>query len=98
METKICVFNENPITFALDKDNGMMVNATEMAKPFGKKVSEFMSNESTKAFVNETFKKRGFPLFKGFFTIGSLLLYAQNRYMDASRSRYQICCMVEPRS
>lgn len=56
METKICVFNENPITFALDKDNGMMVNATEMAKPFGKKVSEFMSNESTKAFVNEALK------------------------------------------
>nr|WP_321028751.1 KilA-N domain-containing protein [Bacteroides nordii] len=53
METKICIFKENPITFVLDKNNGMMVNATEMAKPFGKKVNEFMSNEGTKAFVNE---------------------------------------------
>ncbi len=32
METKICIFKENPITFVLDKNNGMMVNATEMAK------------------------------------------------------------------
>lgn len=53
METKICIFKENPITFALDKNNGMMVNATEMAKAFGKKVNEFMSNDGTKEFVKE---------------------------------------------
>lgn len=56
METKICVFNENPITFGLEKNNGMMVNATEMAKAFGKRVNDFMSNESTIAFVNEALK------------------------------------------
>ena len=56
METKICVFDENPITFALEKNNGMMINATEMAKPFGKQVNEFMSNASTRAFVNEALK------------------------------------------
>ena len=56
METKICVFEENPITFALEKNNGMMINATEMAKPFGKKVEAFMRNESTIEFVNECLK------------------------------------------
>lgn len=56
METKICVFEENPITFALEKNNGMMINATEMAKPFGKKVEAFMRNESTIEFVNEALK------------------------------------------
>lgn len=56
METKIIAYNESPITFALEKNNGMMVNATEMARPFGKKVNEFMSNEGTKEFVNEALK------------------------------------------
>lgn len=56
METKICVFEENNISFLMDKNNKMMVNATEMAKVFGKQVSEFMSNDSTKAFVKEALK------------------------------------------
>lgn len=56
METKICVFEENPVTFALEKNNGMMINATEMAKPFGKKVEAFMRNEDTIQFVNEALK------------------------------------------
>lgn len=56
METKICIFKENPITFVLDKNNGMMINATEMAKPFGRKVEAFMRNEGTIAFVNESLK------------------------------------------
>ena len=38
METKICSFEQNNITFLLSKDNGMMINATEMAKPFNKQV------------------------------------------------------------
>lgn len=56
METKICIFKENPITFALDKNNGMMVNATEMAKPFGRKVEAFMRNEGTISFIREALK------------------------------------------
>ena len=51
METRICIFEENDITFLLGKDNNMMVNATEMAKVFGKQVNEFMSNDSTKKFI-----------------------------------------------
>lgn len=61
METKICVFEENPITFALEKNNGMMINATEMAKPFGKYPKDFLILESTKSFVNEALKKENSP-------------------------------------
>jgi hypothetical protein len=34
MKTRIYVFEENNITFTLDKDSKVMVNATEMAKGF----------------------------------------------------------------
>jgi hypothetical protein len=51
METKICVFEENNITFLLSKDNGMMINATEMAKIFGKDVADFMANDGVKKFI-----------------------------------------------
>lgn len=53
METKICIFDNNAITFNLSKDNGMMINATEMAKVFGKQVNEFMSNTNTIEFVKK---------------------------------------------
>lgn len=53
METKICIFEENEITFNLSKDNGMMINATEMAKIYGKQVNEFMTNERTVLFIKE---------------------------------------------
>ena len=58
METKICIFNETPITFALSKDNSMMVNATEMAKAYGKEVSHFMENDRTKEFVKKALNTR----------------------------------------
>lgn len=58
METKICVFEENDITFLLSKDNGMMINATEMAKVFGKEVARFMENDSTKNFITACLKTR----------------------------------------
>lgn len=58
METKICVFNENSIAFVLDKNNGMMVNATDMAKVFGKKVNHFLENDSTKNFITACLNNR----------------------------------------
>lgn len=58
METKICTFEENPITFALEKNNGMMINATEMAKAFGKNVGHFMENDSTKKFIEACLNNR----------------------------------------
>jgi len=44
-------FNETLITFTLDKENTLMVNATEMAKIFDKQVVAFMRNEETKNFI-----------------------------------------------
>ena len=56
METKICVFEENKITFELSKDNNMMINATEMAKVFDKKVENFTRIESTQDFIKSCLK------------------------------------------
>ncbi len=58
METKICIFEENAISFALDKDNGMMVNATEMAKAFGANVGHFLANDGTKKFISACLNNR----------------------------------------
>ncbi|UAK40950.1 KilA-N domain-containing protein [Bacteroides nordii] len=77
METKICIFKENPITFVLDKNNGMMVNATEMAKPFGRKVEAFMRNEGTISFVNEALKSENSRFLK-LFSQSDLYYSSQN--------------------
>lgn len=52
MENRIFNYENNNITFSLEKNNGVMVNATEMAKCFGKLVKDFMGNDSTKAFIS----------------------------------------------
>ena len=56
METRIFNFEENDVTFVLSKDNNVMVNATEMAKVYDKKVEAFMRNEDTQNFVKECLK------------------------------------------
>lgn len=61
METKICVFDENAISFAFDKDNSMLINATEMAKAYGKYPKDFLILDSTKSFINECLKKENSP-------------------------------------
>lgn len=58
METRIHNYGNNPITFALEKNNGMMVNATEMAKAFDKNVGHFMENESTRRFLDACLNNR----------------------------------------
>ena len=62
MKTEIRLFNGNSVTFIMGKEN-MMVNATEMAKIFGKQVNEFLSNERTKVFIETCLKKRDFPFY-----------------------------------
>lgn len=64
MEAKICVFEENEITFLLSKDNSMMVNATEMAKAFDAEVAHFMANDSTKKNYSILFKNSEFRVFR----------------------------------
>jgi hypothetical protein len=58
MKTRIYVFEENSITFTLDRDNKVMVNATEMAKVFNAEVARFMENKGTKEFMESCLKTR----------------------------------------
>lgn len=58
METKICVFEENAISFAFDKENSMMINATEMAKAFNANVGHFLANDGTKKFISACLNNR----------------------------------------
>lgn len=44
-------FNDDEIEFDLRQGKNMMVNATEMANAFGKKVTHFLENESTENFI-----------------------------------------------
>ena len=56
MEVKIMTFDGHPVTFQIERNEKMMVNATEMAKVFGKRVNDFMSMETTLEFVKEALK------------------------------------------
>lgn len=47
---EVFVYNDTPITFELDNGD-VMINATQMAKPFGKLVSNFTKTEQTQAFI-----------------------------------------------
>lgn len=46
---------------SFSKGNGVMVNATEMAKPFGKTTKDWLVNKSTTEFLNELSSVRGIP-------------------------------------
>ena len=64
MENKVCLFNENEITFIFNDKNQMMINATEMARPFGKRIENFMRNEDTQNFISECLKKENYYLLR----------------------------------
>lgn len=49
---KIKVFNYNGSDITFSSGNGVMVNATEMAKPFGKRAVDWLQNQSTVEFIN----------------------------------------------
>lgn len=53
---KIFTYNNNAITFK--KGDNVMVNATEMAKPFGKSANHWLRNQSTQEFVKELSRLR----------------------------------------
>ena len=55
MKTEVCIFDGKEVSFFFEKSN-VMVNATEMAKIFGKEPEPFMRNESTKNFINSCLK------------------------------------------
>jgi len=58
MKNEVCLFNGNQVSFILEKEHEMMVNATEMAKIFGKKINHFMENESTQKFIEACLNNR----------------------------------------
>lgn len=47
------IFQDTEIHFLLGNEKDVMVNATEMAKAFGKRTSDFLQNQSTKDFISE---------------------------------------------
>lgn len=55
-KAQVYIFKNSPISFVVEGSCNVMINATEMAKPFGKKVEAFMRNEGTLWFVNEALK------------------------------------------
>lgn len=59
-QNQIFQYNGSPITF--QKGNSVMVNATEMAKPFGKLAKDWLSNKSTKEFLSTLSSVRTIPL------------------------------------
>ena len=58
MKNEICLFNGNQVSFFLGKEHDMMINATEMAKIFSKKINHFMENESTQKFIEACLNNR----------------------------------------
>lgn len=59
-ENQTFQYNGSPITF--QKGDSVMVNATEMAKPFGKLAKDWLSNKSTKEFLSTLSSVRTIPL------------------------------------
>lgn len=52
------IYDESEIEFDLRQGKNMLVNATEMAKVFGKEVARFMENDSTQKFIDACLKTR----------------------------------------
>lgn len=62
METLSKVFNYNGSKITFNKNGVVMINATEMAKPFGKLAKDWLSNKSTKEFLASLSAVRRIPL------------------------------------
>jgi hypothetical protein len=45
------IYQEREIHFSLGNDGDVMINATEMAKAFGKRTDHYLQNEATKKFI-----------------------------------------------
>lgn len=58
MEILNFVYNDQPIEFKPNGDDNIMVNATQMAKVFGKEVTHFLENASTKNFIDACLNTR----------------------------------------
>ena len=59
MEIVHFIYNEKEVDFLPSGNDNVMVNATQMAKIFGKEVARFMENDSTKNFISACLKRAG---------------------------------------
>ena len=59
MNNQVFKYKGSEITFQLG-EGSVMVNATEMAKSFGKRVNDFLRLDSSKGFLKELARQRGF--------------------------------------
>lgn len=57
--TQIFSYNENKVTFRNDK-NGIYINATQMAKPFEKKVIHYLKLHTTEGLISFLEKRKSF--------------------------------------
>jgi len=63
MKSEIKVFEYNGSAIEFDLINhDVMINATEMAKPFGKIPKDFLINEQTRAYINAACKDNNFKI------------------------------------
>lgn len=56
MEVVHFIYNQKEVDFLPSGNDDLMVNATQMAKIFGKQVEAFTRNEGTQKFINECLK------------------------------------------
>lgn len=63
MSNKVIKFEykDSKVSF-VHEDGSIMINATEMAKPFGKKVNDWTRLQSSKDFLGEYSKESGYPI------------------------------------
>lgn len=59
MKQQIFKYNGSPVTFQLGEST--MVNATEMAKPFGKRANDWLTNNQTKELISSLSSVTGIP-------------------------------------
>ena len=60
-ENQVCLYNGSPVTFKLG-DGTTTVNATQMAKPFGKLVADWQRQKSTQEFLKALSADMGIPI------------------------------------
>lgn len=69
MQNQIFIYNGNNITFQIGNGD-VMVNATEMAKPFGKRPNDYLGLPSTKHLIDAITRKNGIDDFQAVTTNG----------------------------
>jgi len=99
MENRIFKHNGNNITFEMNSDENVMINATDMAKAFNKDVFGFLRLDSTKEYINAYCQTADLRSENEFTPNGKLIKVvnggSQQRHMDGAERGSQICCLAK---